>query len=152
MRNGDQATKAVNKIEWVLPTSIQIATPLQPRSDHKINNSPSIVPWLCAVSNNDWFCRSNSVLGSSFGRTVETEIIDTVQGQKSGHGSLVDGCSYWVEVGFGRVGCSIRDCMLDLSDRTRQERGGDLQVAVTWAFADEASASRGRKNMIVVVK
>jgi len=42
--------------------------------------------------------------------------------------------------------------MLDLSDRTRQERGGDLQVAVTWAFADEASASRGRKNMIVVVK
>ena len=31
------------------------STPPRPRSDHKINNSPSIVPWLCAVSNNDWF-------------------------------------------------------------------------------------------------
>ena len=33
-----------------------------------------------------------------------------------------------------------------------QQRGEDLQVAVTWAFADEASASRGRKNMVVVVE
>jgi len=41
--------------------------------------------------------------------------------------------------------------MLALSDKAGEGRE-DLQVAVTWAFADEASASRGRKNMVVVVK
>jgi len=41
--------------------------------------------------------------------------------------------------------------MLALSERTRKGTE-DLQVAVTWAFADEASASRGRKNIVVVVK
>ena len=41
--------------------------------------------------------------------------------------------------------------MLALSDKAGKG-GEDLQVAVTWAFADEASASRGRKNMVVIVK
>ena len=32
------------------------------------------------------------------------------------------------------------------------EKRGDIQVAVTWAFADAASARRGRKNMIIEIE
>jgi hypothetical protein len=63
---------------------------------------------------------------------------------------LVDCCSYGVEVWLGGVGCSIRDWVSVLSEGQELGRKGeDLQVAVTWAFADEASARRGRKNMVV---
>jgi hypothetical protein len=47
------------------------------RSDHK-SNSPGVVPWLCAVGNDDRLGGTNGVFGSSNRRTVEAEIIDTV--------------------------------------------------------------------------
>ena len=57
--------------------------------DHTIGDEPGVVTRLRAVSYYDRLNVSDQAVWSVLGRAEETEVVDTVEGEESGHGGLV---------------------------------------------------------------
>ena len=58
--------------------------------DHTIGNESGVVTRLRAVSYYDWLNVSDQAVRSVLRRAEETEVVDAVEGEESGHGGLVD--------------------------------------------------------------
>lgn len=89
--------------------------------DDTIWDQTSVVSRLCAVRNDNRLDISDQAVGSSLRGTEETKVVNPVQGEETGKGSLVDLSSDRLKVRFGRVGHTVGVGSGDLGGGRRGE-------------------------------